>query len=191
MKMSSQYTRCLLMAVMCLPLPRLAIAEDAAGTPSPRAVEAMRLLDSEDLYQRQLGFLRLEALREPATVERISQYLAHKDPEVRAYSLRAVAAIQAIHAVPTLLNALKDKQPRVRRAAIQGLEPLAEASPDVLPAFIRSLKDRDPRVRMAAIDALSRAETPRAYEAILQHRRRERNRDVKRVLTVTIKRLGL
>ena len=33
-----------------------------AQPPSPKAIEAMRLLESEDAYQRQLGFLRLEAL---------------------------------------------------------------------------------------------------------------------------------
>ena len=39
--------------------------EEGGAPPSARAVEALRLLKSEDAFQRQLGFLRLEALREP------------------------------------------------------------------------------------------------------------------------------
>ena len=182
---------CMLLAALWLALPlRPVDAEEAAGAPSPRAVEAMRLLDSADLYQRQLGFLRLEALRETATVDRIRHYITDKDPDVRAYSLRALAAIQGAQAVPTLLKALSDKHPRVRRSVIQGLEPLVNSSPEILQIFISRLKDRNPQVRMAVIDALSRIASPRAQEAILLHRRREHNRDVKRVLNATIKRLG-
>ena len=178
-----------LAAWLLMPQPPL-LAEDLGASPSPKAAEALRLLDSEDVYQRQLGFLRLEALREPATAARIGSYATNKDPDVRAYSLRALAAIQGARAVPTLLNALSDKSGRVRRSIIQGLEPLVDTNPEILPMFIARLKDRSPQVRMAVIDALSRIDSPRAKEAILLHRRRERNRDVKRVLNATLKRLG-
>jgi ribosome-associated translation inhibitor RaiA len=159
--------------------------------PSPKAVEAMQLLDSEDAYQRQLGFLRLEALREPATVPIILRHLGSKDPEIRAYSLRAVAAIQGAAAVPLLLETLKaDKHPKVRRAALLGLEPFVLADPDVMPSLIRALRDRKPVVRMTAIDIVSRIDHPQAREAILLRNRRERHRDVRRVLKLAVERIG-
>lgn len=167
----------------------LAAAEEAK--PSAAAAEALRLLESEDLYQRQTGFLRLEALREPATLPAIRGYLSHRDPEVRAYSLRAIAAIGGVASIPTLLEALRsDKHERVRRSAILGLEPFAVSDPAVLPAFLSALKDRSPQVRMSAVDVVSRINDPRAREAIRQRRRRERNGDVRRVLKAAVARSG-
>lgn len=162
-----------------------------AREPSPRAAEAMRLLDSEDLYQRQVGFLRLEALREPATLEKIRSYLDHKNPEVRAYSLRAVAAIEGAPAIPQLLRRLQaERQPRVRRAALLGLEPMIGQDPAVLPALLVALRDRSTEVRMAAVDVVSRIDDPKAREAIRLRHRREWRRDVRRVLQAAIQRVG-
>ena len=173
-------------------LPAIVRSEEAPATsPSPKAVEAMQLIASNDPYQRQLGFLRLEALREPATVGAIREYLRSPDPELRAYSLRAVAAIQGAQGVPVLLEAFRtDKHPRVRRTALLGLEPLQAVSPDILSAFLKALRDRDTEVRMAAVDIVSRVDDPRARDAILTRYRRERRRDVRRVLDMAMKRLG-
>ena len=166
-------------------------AEPASTTPSPKAVEALRLVDSKDPYQQQLGFLRLEALREPATAPMIRTYLTHREPEMRAYALRALAAIEGTAAVPTLLEALgKEKEALVRRAAILGLEPLQAADPNILPAFIKALRDRDTEVRMSAVDVVSRIDDPRAREAILLRSKREQRKDVRRVLGLAMRRLG-
>jgi HEAT repeat protein len=175
----------------------LALAASAAGeepssaTPSPQAVEALRLVESKDPYQQQLGFLRLEALREISAVPLILPYVTHRDPEMRAYALRALAAIEGAQAVPRLLESLRtDKQPRVRRAALLGLEPLQQSEPQILPAFIRALRDKNTEVRMAAVDIVSRVDDPRARDAILVRNKRERRRDVRRVLSMAMKRLG-
>src|SRR3989338_7119463 len=77
---------------------------------SPRAVEAINLLESNDPYMRQLGFIRLEALREPASSSIAMKYADSRDPDLRAYSLRLLAAVQGPAAVPLLLEKLnKDK----------------------------------------------------------------------------------
>lgn len=158
--------------------------------PSPKAVEAMRLLESEDPYQRQLGFLRLEALREPGTVSAIQRYVDSRDPEMRAYSLRALAAIEGTVAVPLLLDKLKtDKAPRVRRAAALGLEPLQQRDPAILPAFIKALRDPSTEVRISAVDVVSRIDDPRAREAIRTRHKREGRRDVRRVLGMAMNRV--
>jgi HEAT repeat protein len=151
--------------------------------PSPRAVEAMRRLESTDPYHRQLGFLQLEALREPSTVETIKRYLDSRDGETRSHSLRALAAIEGAAAVPVLLERLRtDRHPQVRRAALLGLEPLQPTHPEILPAFIKALRDRSTEVRITAVDIVSRIEDPRARKALLLREKRERRRDVRRVL---------
>ena len=166
-------------------------ADELLPTPTPQAVEAMRLLESSDPYQRQLGFLRLEALRETGTVKTIERYLTSRDPEVRAYSLRAVAAITGEPAIPTLLQVLaSEKHPRVRRAALLGLEPFERSDPRILAACIKALRDPNTEVRMAAVDIVSRVDDPRAREAILIRYKRETRRDVRRVLRLAMKRLG-
>ena len=165
--------------------------EQQPTPPSPKAVEALQLLESEDAYRRQLGFLRLEALREPGTAQAIRVYMTHRDPELRAYSLRALAAIEGVQAVPLLLEKLqRDRQPRVRLAALLGLEPLEQSSPEILPAFLKALRDRSTEVRMAAVDVVSRVDAPQAREAILMRYKRERRRDVRRVLKLAMNRLG-
>ena len=165
------------------------LAEDGAA--SPKAVEAMRLLESQDAYQREVGFIRLEALREPATIPTIAGYLTHKDPDVRAYSLRALGAIQGASSVPILLQALlRDRHPYVRRAALLALEPFEPTDPAILPAFLRALRDRKPEVRMTAVDIVSRVDAAQAKEAILVRNKRERDRDVRRVLALAMKRIA-
>jgi HEAT repeat protein len=170
--------------------PRAWAGEDAGPT-DQRAKDAMALLASDDPYQRQVGFLRLEALRDPSTVEAVRRYLDSTDPERRAEAVRALAAIEGVLAVPRLLAVLRtDKQPLVRRAALLGLEPLAGTSPDVLPAFLAALRDRKPEVRMAAVDIVSRIDDPRARDAIRLRNRRERDRNVRRVLSLAMTRLN-
>ena len=160
-----------------------ALASDAQPPPSPKAVEAIQLLDAAELYDRQMGFLRLEALREPATLDVVKRYLDDRMPEVRAYSLRAIAAIEGVGSIPLMLERLRrDPEPVVRRAALLGLEPLQTQHPEILPAFIAALKDRSTEVRITAVDIVHRIDDPRAREAIASRHQRERRKDVRRLL---------
>ena len=178
-------------ALMILHAPQAGQAtERPVPPPTAKAVEAMQLLTADDPYQRQVGFLRLEALRELGTVETIRPYVTHRDPEMRAYSLRALAAIEGVDAIPLLLERLRtEKQPRVRRSILLGLEPLQRLQPDLLTAFLDALRDRSPEVRMAAVDIVSRIDDPRARTAIRTRARKERDRDVRRVLAMAMRRL--
>ena len=161
------------------------------GTPSPRAEELIKQLASEDSYQQQLAFMRLEALREPATLPAIQPYLEHRDPDTRAYAVRALGAIGGPVEAPTLLRILRtDRHPRIRRAALLALESFGQADPEILPAFLKALRDRSPEVRMTAVDIVSRIDNPQAREAVRIRYKRERDRDVRRVLQEAIKRVG-
>ena len=158
---------------------------------SPKAEAALHLTQSEDAYQQQLGFLRLEALREAATIPYLEQSLNHRLPDIRAYAVRALAAVQGAAAVPRLIDrAQHDGHARVRRAAIMGLEPLAAQDATVLPVLIRALTDRASEVRMAAVDIVSRIDDPQAREALQLRQRRESRRDVRRVLKLALQRNG-
>lgn len=170
--------------------PFVFAAEAQAITPAARVAEALQLLKSEDPYKQELGFLRLEALRDRSTLPEIRPYLDNHDPDLRAYSLRAVAAIDGLNAVSLLLERLKtEKHPRVRRAAVLGLEPFAKDDPRILPALIGALRDHSTEVRIAAVDVVSRIHDPKAKEAILLRNKWEWRADVKRVLKVAVKRI--
>jgi HEAT repeat protein len=163
--------------------------EQPLGVISPEAQEAIRLLGAKDVYERQMGFVRLEALREPATAPVIRQHLASRSADTRAFSVRALAAVEGTAAIPTLLERLQhDKHPKVRVAAILALEPIQDAT--VMPVLIGKLRDRNPTVRMAAADVVSRINQPEARQAIQRRWRRERDRDVRRVLEQAMTRLG-
>lgn len=162
------------------------------GSPAPtqQATEALQLLESTDPYQRQLGFLRLEALRELSTAPMIARYLDSRDMDMRAWSLRALSAIEGSAAIPLLLERLRtDRSPEVRRSAILGLELFQGDDPRILPALLNALHDRSTEVRITAVDVVSRVDDPRAREAIRIRNRRERRRDVRRVLGAAMQRL--
>ncbi|MBI4341258.1 MAG: HEAT repeat domain-containing protein [Candidatus Omnitrophica bacterium] len=176
--------------VIALALAVPARAEQASGL-SEKAADALRLVESGDDYQRQMGFLRLEALREPAVVAALMAYTTQKNEELRAGSVRAIAAIQGEASVPFLLETLRhDRHPRVRRAAILGMEPFVAAHPETVPVVIAALRDRETTVRMTAVDVVSRIKDPRAREAIRTRYKREGRRDVRRVLKLAMERLG-
>jgi HEAT repeat protein len=62
----------------------------------------------------------------------------------------------AAQIVPSLIEALKDKEGDVRRSAALGLGSFGEQARDAIPALQEAQHDRDARVREAAGIALSR-----------------------------------
>ena len=161
----------------------------AAKSLSPQTQEAVRLLASQDSYEREKGFLRLEALREPAALDSIRPFLDSQDPEMRAASLRAVAAIAGAQSSPVLLKALDDRDAAVRRAALLGLEPFQAQDKTILPAFIKALTDRSVEVRMTSVDAVSRFDSPEARAAIRERYKEELHPDVRKVLKMAMQRI--
>ena len=150
---------------------------------SAEAQAALKQTDTQDLYEQQVAFMRLEMLREPATAPLIRPYLDHRRAETRAFSIRALVAVEGTQAIPVVLERLKkDRSPYVRVSAILALEPFRAHDPAILPAFVSALRDRSREVRIAAIDAVGQINDPQAREALRVRARRERDRDVQRVL---------
>ena len=174
---------------MCVPIAR---AETAAVV-EPLSAEAKAIIATlqarpSDDYTRQRAFLELEALREPASVAAIRALLNDQDEHTRAYSVRALTAVEGTPSVPDLLERLeRERSPVVRVAIVLGLEPLH--APAATAPLIKHLRDRNKEVRMAAVDVVSRMNDPQAREAILVRWKRERDRDVRRVLELARKRV--
>ena len=165
------------------------VAQENPSAPGPEATRLLKQLEAKDAYTRQFAFIELEALREPATASIVRRYLDNRDPDTRAFSIRALAAIEGPASVPTLLDRLtRERNPRVRVAVVLALEPLQD--PAILQAFIGKLRDPNREVRMALVDAVSRVDRPEAREAIRRRWRRERDRDVRRVLEEAMKRVA-
>ena len=165
---------------------------EAADQLSPEAQALLPLLKAADIVTRQAGFLQLEALREPATAKIVRQYAEDRSPDTRAFSLRALAAIEGSAAVPVLVEHLRtDRAPGVRVAALLALEPLVQPpqDPAAVEVCLKALRDRHPHVRMAAADVVSRLDLPEARAAVQRRWKRERNRDVRRVLEQCVARV--
>ncbi len=62
----------------------------------------------------------------------------------------------AAQTIPALIEALKDKDPDVRKSAAIGLGTFGEQAKEAVPALEKALNDRDARVREAAGKALTR-----------------------------------
>ena len=69
---------------------------------------------------------------------------------VAAEQLGEHGQAEASQAVAALTEALKDKSPYVRRAAVQSLGHLGPEARSALPAVQKALKDPDDGVRLAA-----------------------------------------
>ena len=178
------------LTMMCLIVatPRHVSAADPAQAISPEAQQLVQQLSAADVFDRQMAFMRLEALREPATAGVVRQYLTDQNTETRSFSVRALAAIEGPASIPTLVEMLRsDHEQTVRLAALLAIEPFDDAR--VVTELIAALRDRHPYVRMAAVDAVSRIDHPWAKEAIFTRWRREGNRDVRRVLQMALKRI--
>lgn len=188
--MTRRIARFLLCALL-MSVASPAAASDGPGTASAPLPKGLENLQSSDPYQRELAFLRLEAQRDPASAPIIRRFISDKDSGTRAYAARALAAVEGQAAAATLRERLhQERDARVRRALLLALEPLRQFEPDLLDDFIASLKDHDAEVRMAAVDIVSRVDDPRANEALRLRKRREGNRDVRRVLKTALLRLG-
>jgi HEAT repeat protein len=79
----------------------------------------------------------------------------------RLIAVRLLPQKDAAHAVPALIDALKDKENDIRWSAAIGLGSFGEQAKDAVPALQSALSDRDARVREAAGKALSRIDPAR------------------------------
>jgi hypothetical protein len=158
---------------------------------SPRAQEAVNLLQYGDRDEQRLALLRLEALREPAVGDIVADYLHYKDEGVRAYAYRTWIALYGQAVLSDLLEAYpREKSVRVRRSILLALEPYRAVDARIAELYYAALIDRKTEMRITAVDLVSRIDEPRAHEAIRRRAKKEWRRDVRRVLKLALARIG-
>ena len=102
-------------------------------------------------------------------IERLVSKLHDEDIHTRAsaaWSLGWMMVEEAEGAVPALILALQDPEPRVRAAVADVLGKIGIDSEDVVSVLIQALQDPDLWVRGIAKDVLKRIKIPAASEAI-------------------------
>jgi HEAT repeat protein len=172
-------------------MPLGAAAQEPTEVISSEARQFLDQIETGDPALRRRAFLQLEALREPATAPIVRHYLADRSAELRGLSVRALAAIEGLKAVPDLIErAQHDRHPYVRLQAMLAIEPFVGQEAAAVPVLINALRDRQPDVRMTAIDLVSRIRTSEARDALKVRWERERHRDVRRVLAAAMQRIG-
>jgi HEAT repeat protein len=144
---------------------RWAAARTIGNLPLETAATAVAnlapLLDDSDLDVRQAVARALERLgphARPALEALLGKILDRRgDPEFRVsvmYVLASIGTEETVSAIPLLIRALADADPRVRRTAAEMLGKYGRAAESAVPALRAALGDDDQEVRQRASDAL-------------------------------------
>ncbi len=143
-----------------------------AGLPEHRrTLERMRAAHEAWIHDTlDLGFLPEDELL--AGQERYgNRYAILRQPGgaalLRQLRAAAVLAAEDEHAIPRMIEAMRDPEPGVRTWAAIGLGNLSHAARDTKPLLLEALSDPSPSVRIAAARALGRmGETPSGLAAL-------------------------
>lgn len=123
-----------------------------ATDPDRKIEQLIEQLGSSKFRIREAAAKELLALGKRA-IPALRKALRSTDPDVR---LRAQLLLNEIdRGVPNLIEELADKDPKVRQAAAQKLEPLGDKALAAVPGLVKALKDPDEAVREAAASALA------------------------------------
>ena len=137
---------------------RWAAARTLANLPAEKAAKAVpalrRVLSYPDMDVRLAAvatLVHLEQLAKDALPELEKGILQpHRDPEYRIAVMKALISIGPVHsipAIPTVVKALKDGDPRVRRIAAEVLGKFGPLARQAVPALREALGDDDAEVR--------------------------------------------
>jgi putative heme-binding domain-containing protein len=150
--------------------PRADLVRAVAGLEAPETAAFLRgvLLDAKNSEELRLEAVAgLERAHAPKAAEALARVAVPREPaalQVRA--IEALGALKAQPARPALTEALRSKEPAVRRAAAGALAKLggAGAAASLLPL----LRDPEIGVRTAAIQALGALKAKSAVPALVQ-----------------------
>ncbi|MCE9576032.1 MAG: HEAT repeat domain-containing protein [Deltaproteobacteria bacterium] len=144
--------------------PSTAVKVQAIEAIAAREIEALAddvTLRLGDREEQVLAAAAVAVLRgHPQAPDILASMLNAEDPIARAIAVRGMATKVGAHAADDLRNALRDPDPRVRRAAIVGLAPLADAN-TTSALIVIAAKDPDGQTRAAALTALGRGKRGR------------------------------
>jgi HEAT repeat protein len=124
----------------------------------PPLIEGLK--DKElDVQQAAAYGLRLLRVEPKPFVAALRPYAKDENPTVRRGVMGALAKCGP-DALPLLLPAVQDAEPKVEQQALQSLQNVLQKTPtvanEVLPALTRALQHETPEVRVAAVQVLGR-----------------------------------
>jgi hypothetical protein len=135
-----------------------------------------RALDHDEPLVRAAAARLLGAWADAAARERLEGRLADRHWLVRANAARALALIGDAAARPALLGALGEKEPAAWIALADAFAAFPGRSAEATQRLLERLDDRRWQVRLTAIEALERAGTAEAVEALIERFSRENGR---------------
>ncbi len=140
-----------------LPIPRLlaclgpaAARQELRGRP--------RTGDTRERQKAAADLAELGKAHEGATAAAVPDLLAasrDRDPLLRLFALRALAVAQQERALPALLEALDDPDPKVRAETMWAVVPFCERAQKALPALVRRTRSPTQSDRHAAACVLA------------------------------------
>ena len=119
----------------------------------------------------------------------LAKQLRDDDVNVKRAAARALTRMPNTNsAIPSLIDALKDKDPFVRDNAVDALSVMHPGV--VVPFLTRALRDEDPNVKRRCADALARIghDTEPAWPALIELLK-DKNAEVRKAATAALRRL--
>jgi len=123
---------------------------EALGVIGEPVVPALMVALNHKSSRVRVEVVRLLSLLEQSdVVPQLKEFTRHEDPELRAVSIEALAALKlsASEVLPLLRPLLKETHEGVRACAVNVLGCLAQASPGLIPEFAAFIKDPSVLVR--------------------------------------------
>jgi HEAT repeat protein len=115
------------------------------------------LQDREPTVRQQAAWALSNIHPDPKiAVPALGKILKHDEVEVRLSAISVLRRLPAADTLPCFLEALQDRDARVRQDAILGLTPASGKADQIVPALASLVKDDNERVRHAVLPILSR-----------------------------------
>lgn len=151
---TSLWMTCLL-CLFLLTLAPVSSAQKPTAADVPALV--MKLKDKDEKVRTEAAkYLESLGAEARAAIPALVEAFRDTSGNVRYYAVQALGSVAGDKGnVPTLVNELKDKDPRVRVAAAARLSPLNREAKAAIPALVETLRDPDAQVRYYAVTALS------------------------------------
>jgi HEAT repeat protein len=131
-------------------------AIDATGEHAlPILLKAVQDPEVKDRRDALIGLMRFRS-RVDAIIGPVTEVLKDSEPENRLLAVGIIRGLgqQGLSALPSLIAASRDPDPRVRSAALNALVSYRPLPQEVFDALENSLKDGDSRIRSAAVNSL-------------------------------------
>lgn len=129
--------------------------------------ELFRFLYYPDPKIRETALQACLALKDTFVNQKIIDLFSHEESSFRRMAIYAMGKIDAETYLDSLLVALKDTSPEVRKTALEFLEPLCESRPELFITVSVCRNDESKDVRLALVELARKLNTPESLSLII------------------------